>query len=95
VAKDSPHCHGIYDRDWDDYLHNGKRHRFELPNGAIRPKWKARLPFELATDPNRPEWNYHGDVIGCGLLLDSENKLAIFFTLNGVLRGLLTWELGH
>jgi hypothetical protein len=93
-AQYSPNCYGIYDRDHDNYWHDGQRQRLELPSGAIIPEWKARLPFELATDPNRPEWNYHGDVIGCGLLLDSENELAIFFSLNGILRGLFGLGIG-
>jgi hypothetical protein len=51
-------------------------------------KSNNRFPFVLETDPNKPKWNYHGDVIGCGLLLDSENELSIIVTLNGILRGL-------
>jgi hypothetical protein len=50
----------------------GERHRFELPEGAIRPDTKE-----------------NGNVFGCGLVLDSEDKLAIFFTLNGQLLGKL------
>jgi hypothetical protein len=53
----------------------GERHLFELPEGAIRPKWKEY-------------WN----VLGCGLVLDPEDKLAIFFTLNGKLFGELVLE---
>jgi hypothetical protein len=50
----------------------GEEHRFELPEGADRPRQKKD-----GTD----------DVYGCGLVLDPENKLAIFFTLNGQLLG--------
>jgi hypothetical protein len=36
----------------------------------------------------RPEPpNVLGDVYGCGLLMDSDNKLTIFFTINGILLG--------
>jgi hypothetical protein len=45
-------------------------HYFDLPNGAIKPKWNGR-----------------GDVMGCGLLMNPENKLSIFFTGNGILMG--------
>jgi hypothetical protein len=48
-------------------------HRFELPNGAIKPEWKS-------TDSNE-------EVIGCGILLDTNGKVFIFFTLNGNLMG--------
>jgi hypothetical protein len=30
-----------------------------------------------------------GDIIGCGLFLNSKDELAIFFTLNGILLGKL------
>jgi hypothetical protein len=30
-----------------------------------------------------------GSVLGCGLLLNSKNKLAVFFTVNGTLLGKL------
>jgi hypothetical protein len=36
----------------------------------------------------KPKWNGCGDVIGCGLVLNTENKMSIFFTLNGILMGL-------
>jgi hypothetical protein len=49
----------------------GETHRFELPNGAIRPKVKV-------SDTN---------VYGCGLVMDPNDKLAIFFTVNGTLMG--------
>jgi hypothetical protein len=49
----------------------GERHQFELPEGAIRPRWKYNSI----------------NVFGCGLVVDSEDKLAIFFTLNGQLIG--------
>jgi hypothetical protein len=51
----------------------GERHQlqFELPEGVIQPSWK-RIGF---------------NVYGCGLVLDPENKLCIFFTLNGKLFG--------
>jgi hypothetical protein len=42
-----------------------------LPEGAIKPEKKE----------------YGMDVFGCGLVLDPEDKLAIFFTRNGNLRG--------
>jgi hypothetical protein len=46
---------------------------FEWPEGAIRPKW-----------------NGPGDVAGCGILLSpADNRLFIFFTLNGILMGKL------
>jgi hypothetical protein len=35
----------------------------------------------------KPDWNGPGDVIGCGLQLNASNKLAIFFTFNGILLG--------
>jgi hypothetical protein len=35
----------------------------------------------------RPVGKEYGNVYGCGLVLDSENNVAIFFTLNGQLLG--------
>jgi hypothetical protein len=43
--------------------------------------------FEWPTGAIRPEWNGRGDVMGCGILLNSKNELAIFFTANGILMG--------
>jgi hypothetical protein len=54
----------------------GQRKQLELPVGAIRPSWKRNGI----------------NVLGCGLLFDSEDKLAIFFTLNGRLLGELALE---
>jgi hypothetical protein len=50
---------------------DGELHQLELPEGAIEPKFKANGI----------------DVYGCGLVLDPEDKLCIFFTLNGNLLG--------
>jgi hypothetical protein len=41
----------------------------------------------------KPKWYGQGDIIGCGILISPENKMFIFFTLNGILMGLLfLWE---
>jgi hypothetical protein len=53
------------------YLGNNKEHYFEWPNGAIEPEWN----------------NGKGDVVGCGILMNSKNEWAIFFTGNGILMG--------
>jgi hypothetical protein len=45
--------------------------------------------FKWSTGANKPVWNGQGDVIGCGILMSSANKMFIFFTLNGILLGLL------
>jgi hypothetical protein len=52
-------------------------HPFELPEGAIPPRTK---------DDGM-------DVYGCGLVLDPDDKLAVFFTLNGKLMGELVLEI--
>jgi hypothetical protein len=49
----------------------GETHQFELPEVAIQPR-REYIRF-----------NVHG----CGLVLHPEDKLWIFFTLNGKLRG--------
>jgi hypothetical protein len=45
--------------------------------------------FEWQDWTMQPEWNGDGDgdVIGCGLVLNPNNQLAIFFTVNGILMG--------
>jgi hypothetical protein len=35
----------------------------------------------------RPEQNAQENVYGCGILIDPDNKLTTFFTLNGILLG--------
>jgi hypothetical protein len=49
-----------------------KKHDIEWSEGVTKPEW------------DEPEI---GDIYGCGLLLSPDNKLAIFFTLNGILLG--------
>jgi hypothetical protein len=43
--------------------------------------------FELPEGTIRPRRNLYINVMGCGLVLDPEDKLWIFFTLNGQLLG--------
>jgi hypothetical protein len=43
--------------------------------------------FEWPNGVTRPTWNGPGDVLGCGLLMSSNNELSIFFTGNGILMG--------
>jgi hypothetical protein len=50
---------------------NGDCHDFEWPIGTIKPEWK----------------NGVGDVVGCGIMVNREDKVAIFFTGNGKLMG--------
>jgi hypothetical protein len=51
--------------------------------------WRQRLIGGV----EEPKWKHDGDVVGCGLVLDPQNKLAIFFTLNGTLMGKF-WDFG-
>jgi hypothetical protein len=50
---------------------SGKKHLFEWPLGLS----------------NRLEWNDRVEVMGCGILLTPQNKLALFFTANGIFLG--------
>jgi hypothetical protein len=45
--------------------------------------------FEWPNGAIKPESKGQGDVLGCGLLLSSENEVSIFFTGNGLLMGKL------
>jgi hypothetical protein len=51
-----------------------------------------RHRFELPEGAIQPEMKQFGNVFGCGLVLDPDNNLAIFFTLNGKLLGELMLE---
>jgi hypothetical protein len=64
-----PNSYAILVYDYADYecRLSGEEHHFELPEGGIQPIRKR----------NR------NNVFGCGLVVDPEDKLAIFFTLNG------------
>jgi hypothetical protein len=55
-----------------DHCHlAGTKNELELPNWVIKPEWRSDS----------------SEVIGCGILLDSNGKVQIFFTLNGNLLG--------
>ena len=43
--------------------------------------------FEWPEGAIKPKWKGRGDVVGCGLLLNPEKKVSIFFTVNGILMG--------
>jgi hypothetical protein len=49
--------------------------------------------FELPEGTVEPEMKEYGNVFGCGLVLDPDNKLTIFYTLNGKLLGELMLEI--
>jgi hypothetical protein len=49
--------------------------------------------FELPEGTVEPEMKEYGNVFGCGLVLDPDNKLTIFYTLNGQLLGELMLEI--
>jgi hypothetical protein len=66
-------CYAISSRSHHCFL-SGIRDYFEWPNGVIKIKHKNN-------------WNGPCDTYGCGLLLSPTNKLAIFFTVNGILMG--------
>jgi hypothetical protein len=48
----------------------GQRHRFEFPEGIVRPVLKDT-----------------GNVYGCGILMNPDDNVTIFFTRNGILIG--------
>jgi hypothetical protein len=70
----SPNSYAIYieipDGNFYHFRLAGHTHRFEYPEGVIRPELKDT-----------------GNVAGCGILVNSDDKLTIFFTLNGLLAG--------
>jgi hypothetical protein len=49
--------------------------------------------FELPEGAVEQEMREYGNVFGCGVVLDPNNNLAIFFTLNGQLLGKLMMEI--
>jgi hypothetical protein len=48
--------------------------------------------FELPEGAIQPRLKCGMNVYGCGLVLDPEDQLSIFFTLNGKLKGELVLE---
>jgi hypothetical protein len=48
--------------------------------------------LELPEEAVRPFLQFGRNVFGCGFVLDPENKLAVFFTLNGKLAGELVLD---
>jgi hypothetical protein len=49
--------------------------------------------FELPEGAVEQEMKENGNVFGCGLIVDPDNKLVIFFTLNGQLLGKLMLQI--
>jgi hypothetical protein len=47
----------------------------------------ASLNGNMGDGAIKPTLHGCGDVFGCGLVLSTDNKLAIFFTTNGILMG--------
>jgi hypothetical protein len=63
---------------------------YALWDGAYCCLLSGRLHnFKWPTGANKPKWNGKGNVVGCGILMSPANKVSIFFTLNGILMGLL------
>jgi hypothetical protein len=63
--------------------------RISIPTGKI---YQFRLAgqhhhFEFPEEVIGPERKETGNVYGCGILLNPDEKLTIFFTLNGILIG--------
>jgi hypothetical protein len=46
-----------------------------------------RHRFEFPEGVIGPELKETGNVVGCGILMNPDDKLTIFFTLNGILAG--------
>jgi hypothetical protein len=60
------------------------------PNGHFYQFFLAgeRHLIEFSSDGGiRPEQKETGNVVGCGILMNPDEKLTIFFTLNGILIG--------
>jgi hypothetical protein len=71
---------------------------YALPSGwYVDECWLAgephRFEFEFPEGAIRPERKNNGNFFGCGLVLDPDGKLTIFFTLNGQLLGNLILEI--
>jgi hypothetical protein len=45
---------------------------------------------ELQQGAPQAQYNSQGDVVGCGLMMDPNDNLSIFFTQNGVFMGKLS-----
>jgi hypothetical protein len=54
--------------------------------------WIDDVELKYEDESILPEFKTNG-IFGCGLVLDPENTLAIFFTVNGRLMGELTLEI--
>jgi hypothetical protein len=67
-------------------FNNGNYHFFGNGDDSCYPSNKKH-EFEWPNGTNKPTWNGNGDVVGCGLVLSPNNRLAIFFTGNGILMG--------
>jgi hypothetical protein len=63
-------------------------HLFGNAHDHCYPNKKKHI-FEWPNGAIKPTWNGEGDVVGCGLVLNPKNQLAIFFTGNGILMGQL------
>jgi hypothetical protein len=54
-----------------------------------------RHHFEFPEGVIRPEQKESGNVAGCGILMNPDNKFTIFFTINGILIGSVYFNLIH
>jgi hypothetical protein len=84
------------------HLRVGQRNLRKFPTKSSHKGWiknafwlagEGPCEFESPNGDNgMPKWNGPRKIAGCGILLDPQNKLSIFFTLNGILIGkLLLW----